>query len=150
MQDADAWEERKNEVRTPIFPSFLPEEAFQGLVQEEGIQPEGSILPDLRKQSTAFREAKTARIPGTQDKRKGIYTQQGGRQREREHEWVLTIFAQGSLAVPLLHSDQLICVQNVPKAKKRTTEKEWVEQSQSSEKDGDSSSSYLPKGRKHS
>ena len=50
---------------------------------------------------------------------------------------------------PLLHSDQLICVQNVPKAKKRTTEKEWVEQSQSSQRDGDSSS-YLPEGRKHS
>ena len=50
---------------------------------------------------------------------------------------------------PLLHSDQFMCVQNVPKAKKRTTEKDWVELSQSSQRDGDSSS-YLPEGRKHS
>ena len=78
----------------------LPEEAFQAVVQEEGTQPEDSTLPDVRKQSTAFREAKTARIPGTQNKRKGSCTQQGGLQREREQERVLSIFAQGSLGVP--------------------------------------------------
>ena len=75
MRDADAWEKGKNEMKTPIFPSLLPEEAFQVLVQEEGTQPETSTLPDLRKQSIAFREAKTARIPGTQDKRKGSCTE---------------------------------------------------------------------------
>ena len=75
MQDADAWEKGEHEVRTPIFPSLLPEEAFQVLVQEEGTQPESSILPDLRKQSTAFREAKRARIPGTQDKRQESCTE---------------------------------------------------------------------------
>ena len=135
-------------MRTPIFPSLLPEEAFQVLVQEEGIQSETSTLPDLRKQSTAFREVKTARILGTQDKRKGSCTKQGGLQRERTGVRAIYI-CTGFPGSPLLHYDQLICVQNVPKAKKRTTKKEWVEKSQSSERDGDSSS-YLPEGRKHS
>ena len=136
-------------MRTPVFPSLLPKEAFQVLVQEEGTQPEIITLPDLRKQSIAFREAKTARIPGTQDKRKASCTKQGGLQRERAGVRAIDI-CTGFPGSPLLHSDQLICVQNVPKAKKRTTEKEWVEQSQSSQRDGDSSSSYLPEGRKHS
>ena len=136
-------------MRTPIFPSLLPEEAFQVLVQEEGTQSGTSTLPDLRKQSTAFREVKTARILGTQDKRKGSCTKQGGLQRERAGVRAIDI-CTGFPGSPLLHYDQLICVQNVPKAKKRTTEKEWVEQSQSSQRDGDSSSSYLPEGRKHS
>ena len=135
-------------MKTPIFPSLLPEEAFQVLVQEEGTQPETSTLPDLRKQSIAFREAKTARIPGTQDKRKGSCTEQGGLQRERTGVRDIDI-CTGFPGSPLLYSDQLICVQNVPKAKERTTEKEWVEQSQSSQRDGDSSS-YLPEERKHS
>ena len=73
-------------MRTTIFPSLLPEEAFQALVQEEGTQPEASTLPDLRKQSTAFKGANTARIPGTQDKRKGSCMEQGGPQTERERE----------------------------------------------------------------
>lgn len=42
-----------------------------------------------------------------------------------------------------------MCEGDAPKAKKRTTEKDWVEESQSSQRDGDSSS-YLPEGRKHS
>ena len=42
-----------------------------------------------------------------------------------------------------------MCVGDAPKAKKRTTEKDCVEESQSSQRDGDSSS-YLPEGRKHS
>ena len=132
-------------MRTPIFPSLLPEEAFQVLVQEERTQPETSTLLDLRKQSTAFREA---RIPGTQDKRKGSCTEQGGLQRERTGVRDIDI-CTGFPGSSLLYSDQLICVQNVPKAKKRTTEKDWEEQSQSSQRDGDSSS-YLPEERKHS
>ena len=42
-----------------------------------------------------------------------------------------------------------MCVGDAPKAKKRATEKDWVEESQSSQRDGDSSS-YLPEGRIHS
>ena len=71
-----------------------------------------------------------------------------GLQRERTGVRAIDI-CTGFPGTPLLHSDQLICVQNVPKAKKRTTKKEWVEKSQSSERDGESSS-YLPEGRKHS
>ena len=69
-------------MRTTILPGLLAEEAFQALVQEEGTQPEASTLPDLRKQSTAFREAKAARSPGIQDQRKGSCTERGGLQRQ--------------------------------------------------------------------
>ena len=136
-------------MRTTILPGLLAEEAFQALVQEEGTQPEASTLPDLRKQSIAFREAKTARIPGTQDKRKASCTKQGGLQRERAGVRAIDI-CTGFPWSPLFHSDQLICVQNIPKPKKRITEKEWVEQSQSSERDEDSSSTYRPEDIKHS
>ena len=72
------------------------------------------------------------------------------RKRETAQDRALQIFAQGCLGVPPPpHSDQLMCVWDAPKAKKTTTEKDWVEESQSSQRDGDSSS-YLPEGRKHS
>ena len=71
------------------------------------------------------------------------------RERERQHRIEHYRYLHRVLWESPTHSDQLMCVWDAPKAKKGTTEKDWVEESQSSERDGDSSS-YLPEGRKHS
>ena len=93
----------KNEVSTTISPNLLPGEAFQTSVQGEGTQTEASILSELRKQSSAFREAKAARIPRAQDQRKGSCMDGGGLQRERKRERAWRS-AEGSLQSLLLNS----------------------------------------------
>lgn len=123
--------ERRGKTRWDLqfLPAYFPERLsrHQSRDREPRRRPARSQI--WGNKSTAFREAKAARIPGTQDQRKGSCRERGGLQRER----ALWRFAESSVWSLLLYSGW-----------KNNHQKVVGRELQSSQRDGNSLSSHLP------